>query len=217
MPRFLADGEGVTSCGNNLVGKHFEKFSRCSLDPITKNSVLSGLGFNFLETLLKTKLNIYVIGTNKTSKQDFNNTVGIRIKIARFARWIYNYVPHFISSSRFKRSDLTVGDLESGILWMSLVKFIRIFSILSLKNFENDSESDFISEKAGINGDSVLWRILFIVSEVFVDYLRFHWYHLHTIYAVHRLSFYYNNLPVFCTSIYLGMIESFAKLVLTFD
>ena len=37
------------------------------------------------------------------------------------------------------------------------------------------------------------------------------------IYAVHRSSFYYKDVPVFCTSIYLGMIESFAKLVLTFD
>ena len=49
MPRFLADGEGVTSCANNLVGKHLEFFfSRCTLDPINKKSVLSGLCFNFL-------------------------------------------------------------------------------------------------------------------------------------------------------------------------
>ena len=26
MPRFLADGEGITSCANNLIGKHFEFF-----------------------------------------------------------------------------------------------------------------------------------------------------------------------------------------------
>ena len=51
MPRFLADGERVTSCPNNLVGKHFEKFSRCTLDPINKNSVESGLSFNFLDDI----------------------------------------------------------------------------------------------------------------------------------------------------------------------
>ena len=51
MPRFLADGEGVTSCANNLVGKHLEKISRCTLDPISKNSVLSGLSFNFLDDI----------------------------------------------------------------------------------------------------------------------------------------------------------------------
>ena len=31
------------------------------------------------------------------------------------------------------------------------VKFIHIFSILSMKNFENQSESEFISEKAEID------------------------------------------------------------------
>ena len=41
MPGFLADGEGVTSCANSLVGKHFEKFSSCTLDSINKSSVLS--------------------------------------------------------------------------------------------------------------------------------------------------------------------------------
>ena len=51
MPRFLADGEGVTSCAKNLVGKHFEKFSRCILYPIIKKSVLSGLSFNFLNDI----------------------------------------------------------------------------------------------------------------------------------------------------------------------
>ena len=51
MPRFLADGEGVTFCANNPVGKHFEKFSRWTLDPISKNSVLSGLSFNFLDDI----------------------------------------------------------------------------------------------------------------------------------------------------------------------
>ena len=40
MPRFLADGEGVTSCANNLVEEHFKKISRCTLDPINKKSVL---------------------------------------------------------------------------------------------------------------------------------------------------------------------------------
>ena len=49
MPRFIEDGEGVISCANNLVRKHFEKCSRCTLDPINKNSVLSGLSFNFLD------------------------------------------------------------------------------------------------------------------------------------------------------------------------
>ena len=39
------------------------------------------------------------------------------------------------------------------------------FSILSMKKNENDSESDFISENAGIDGDCVLWRILFIVFQ----------------------------------------------------
>ena len=48
MQRFLAVGEGVTSCANNLVGKHFEEFPRCPLDPINKNSVLLGFSFNFL-------------------------------------------------------------------------------------------------------------------------------------------------------------------------
>ena len=38
-------------------------------------------------------------------------------------------------------------------------------SILTMKNFENDSESDFISEKIGIDGDCVLLRILFIVFQ----------------------------------------------------
>ena len=51
MPRFLADGEGATSCANNLVGKHFANFSRCTLDPINKKSVLSGLSFNFLDDI----------------------------------------------------------------------------------------------------------------------------------------------------------------------
>ena len=51
MPRFLADGEGVTSWANNLVGEHLEKFSHCTLDPIIKNSVLSGLGFNLLDDI----------------------------------------------------------------------------------------------------------------------------------------------------------------------
>ena len=51
MPRFLADREGVTSCANNLVGKHFEKFPRCTLDTIDKNSVISGLNFNFLDDI----------------------------------------------------------------------------------------------------------------------------------------------------------------------
>ena len=60
---------------------------------------------------------------------------------------------------------LTVGDLMFGILWTSLVKFLRIFSILSMKNFESDPESDFISEKAGIDGYCVLWRVLFIVFQ----------------------------------------------------
>ena len=32
-----------------------------------------------------------------------------------------------------------------------------------MKNPENDAESDFISEKAAIDGDCVLWKILFIV------------------------------------------------------
>ena len=50
MPRFLADGE-VTFSANNLVGKHFEKFSRCIFHPINKNSVLSGLSFNFLDDI----------------------------------------------------------------------------------------------------------------------------------------------------------------------
>ena len=51
MPSFLADGEGVTSCANNLVGKHFEKMSCCTLDPIYKKSVLSGISFNFLDDI----------------------------------------------------------------------------------------------------------------------------------------------------------------------
>ena len=49
MPRFLADGEGVTSCADNLVVKHFKIFLRCTSDPINTNLVLSGLSFNFLE------------------------------------------------------------------------------------------------------------------------------------------------------------------------
>ena len=32
MPRFLADGVGVTFCANDRVGIHFEKNSRCTLD-----------------------------------------------------------------------------------------------------------------------------------------------------------------------------------------
>ena len=55
MPIFLADGEGVTSCANNLVGKHFEKISGCTLDPINKKSVLPGLSLNFLVTSKKTR------------------------------------------------------------------------------------------------------------------------------------------------------------------
>ena len=51
MPRFVADGEGVTSFANNLIGKHFKKISRRTLDPINKNSVLSGLSFNFLDDI----------------------------------------------------------------------------------------------------------------------------------------------------------------------
>ena len=53
----------------------------------------------------------------------------------------------------------------SGILWTSLVKLLRIFSILSMEKIENNSESDFISEKAGVDGDWVLLRILFIVFQ----------------------------------------------------
>ena len=51
MPTFIADREGATSCANNLVGKHFKKFSRCTFDQIEKNSVLSGLSFNFLDDI----------------------------------------------------------------------------------------------------------------------------------------------------------------------
>ena len=54
MPRFLTDG-GVTSCANNLVGKHFVKISSCTLDPININSVLSGLSFNYLDDTKKAR------------------------------------------------------------------------------------------------------------------------------------------------------------------
>ena len=37
IPRFLPDEQGVTSCANNLVRKHFE-ISRGILDPINKKN-----------------------------------------------------------------------------------------------------------------------------------------------------------------------------------
>ena len=116
---------------------------------------------------IKDKLTICVIGTNKAFKQDFNNSVGIG---SRSHVLLGEFIITFLTSSAVAGSkqvarDFTVGDWMSGIFWTTLVKFIRIFSILSIKNLENDSESDFISEKAGIDGDCVLWRILFIVFQ----------------------------------------------------
>ena len=44
-----------------LLEKLFENFSRCTLDPINKNSVLSGLSFNFLDDILDLSTHTFIL------------------------------------------------------------------------------------------------------------------------------------------------------------
>ena len=67
---------------------------------------------------IKDILTICVIGTNKTSQQDFNNSVGIG---SRSHVLLGEFIISFLTSSAVASSkqvihDLTVGDLMSGIL-----------------------------------------------------------------------------------------------------
>ena len=67
---------------------------------------------------IKDKLTNCVIGTKKTSKQDFNNSEGIG---SRSHVLLGEFIISFLTSSAVARSkqvirDLTVGDLMSGVL-----------------------------------------------------------------------------------------------------
>ena len=67
---------------------------------------------------IKDELTICVIGTNKTSKQDFNNSVGIG---SRAHVLLGEFIISFLTSSAVASSkrvirDLTVGDSMTGIL-----------------------------------------------------------------------------------------------------
>ena len=69
---------------------------------------------------IKDKLTICVIGTNKTSKQDFNNAVGIG---SRSHVLLGEFIISFLTSSAVASSkrvirDLTVGDQIFGDFWI---------------------------------------------------------------------------------------------------
>ena len=92
--RFLVDGEVVTSCTNNLVGKHFDFFYRCTLDPNNTKSVFSGL----ISLVISNKTRPEISGKFCDSHSIFQTrpcTTPLELKNPYY-RYYYQYVPYFL-------------------------------------------------------------------------------------------------------------------------